>query len=230
MAVPLQYPVWSIIQQQLQEGVHIFLSQLTTMFYSRFPTIFLGFWGNPALVAIYNIGDKVARMTEVVLDAFMQALYPLAYQQIAEDPPRGIQYILKFAKIGLFILLLLGTIYCIFAKQFILLLTGGTELPKAVSVLRIHAFLPIFTLLANLLGIGILVPLKAGKKYTLIIALAGLFTAGLHAGLVPIFKAEGAAWSVLCSEIGVLISLGLIVDQTIAKNKNSLAIHPTNEP
>jgi PST family polysaccharide transporter len=217
LAIPLKKPVWSIIKEQIQEGIHIFLSQLTAMFYARFSILFLGFWGNSTMVAIYNIGEKIVRMTEVLLEAFMQALYPLSYAKITQNLPEGIRYIIKYAKVGIICLFLLGITYLVGAQGYINLLTGGKSLPKAVSILRIHAFLPIILFLSNLLGVGILVPLKEGKKYTLTIALAGLVAASLHTILVPTFKTDGAAWAVLCSEIMVVSLLAIITYRTISK-------------
>jgi len=206
--IPVSWPVWSIMKQQIREGLHIFLSELAIMFYSRFPTIFLKFAGGSTVVAIYTLGDKIARITAGMLDPFMQALYPIAYQKISSNLKLGIQYIKYLTKNSLIILGIIGIVYWIFADKIIWLL-ADTDLPEAVEVFKIHAFLPAIIFLSKLLGIGILIPLQAGRKYTLSILITGLIAVGLHFILVPLFQVKGAAWSILLSEVFAVIFIFL---------------------
>ena len=141
LKIPFKWPKWYIILQQIKEGIHIFLSQLAVMFYSRFPTIFLGFSGGPTLVAIYTLGDKITRITEGMLDPYMQSLYPIVYQKISTNLEGGINYIKHLAKISLLIMGAIGIGYWFLADEIINLL-AGKSLPKAAEILRLHAFLP----------------------------------------------------------------------------------------
>lgn len=204
LTIPVRWPVWSIMKQQMKEGLHIFLSELAIMFYSRFPTIFLKFVGGSTIVAIYTLGDKIARITAGMLEPFMQALYPIAYQKITSNLEVGIQYLKYLAKSSLIVLGVIGVVYWLFADKIIWLL-AHTDLPEAVEVFKIHAFLPAIVFLSKLLGIGILIPLQAGRKYTLSILLTGLIAVGLHFILVPLFQVKGAAWSIVLSEVFAVI-------------------------
>ncbi|MHB9147675.1 MAG: oligosaccharide flippase family protein [Candidatus Amoebophilus sp.] len=204
LTIPVRWPVWSIMKQQMKEGLHIFLSELAIMFYSRFPTIFLKFVGGSTVVAIYTLGDKIARVTAGMLEPFMQALYPIAYQKITSNLKAGIQYLKYLAKNSLIVLGVIGIVYWLFADKIIWLL-ADTNLPEAVEVFKIHAFLPAIVFLSKLLGIGILIPLQAGRKYTLSILLTGLIAVGLHFILVPLFQVKGAAWAIFLSEVFAVI-------------------------
>jgi len=214
LAIPVRWPVWSIMKQQMKEGLHIFLSELAIMFYSRFPTIFLKFVGDSTVVAIYTLGDKIARITAGMLEPFMQALYPIAYQKVTSNLKAGIQYLKHLAKNSLIILGAIGIVYWLFADKIICLL-AHTDLPEAVEVFKIHAFLPAIVFLSKLLGIGILIPLQAGRKYTLSILLTGLIAVGLHFILVPLFQVKGAAWSIVLSEVFAVILTYLATCQEI---------------
>jgi PST family polysaccharide transporter len=215
LSIPVRLPTRAIMKQQIKEGLHIFLSELAIMFYSRFPTIFLKFAGGSTAVAIYTLGDKIARITEGMVDPFMQALYPIAYQKISTNLKVGIQYIKHLAKKSVIILGLIGIVYWLFADKLIWLLSD-THLPEAAEVFKIHAFLPAIVFLSKLLGIGILIPLQAGRKYTLSILLTGLIAVGLHFILVPVkvteaacwpilLQVRGAAWSILLGEVFAVI-------------------------
>lgn len=214
--IPFKYPVGSMVVQQLQEGLHIFSSQLAVMFYSRFSTIFLGLFVGPTAVTIYTLGDKIARTTEGMLEPAMQALYPISHRQLATNLEEGLKYLLRFTKVGLVILLGVGITYWVFAGQIIALF-AGKSLPEAVQVFKIHAFVPAIALLSNVAGLHILIPLKAGTKYILSILVAGLLAAGLHFMLVPKFQTPGAASAVLLSELFTASLLSLIAYLEIKK-------------
>jgi PST family polysaccharide transporter len=218
LSIPVRWPVLSIMIEQIKEGLHIFLSQLAVMFYSRFSAIFLGLFGNSTLVAIYILGDRIARTTESMLEPAIQALYPIAYQKITTNINSGLAYIKYFAKITLFILGIIGIFYWYFADKIIALL-AGSYMPEAALVFRLHAFLPAIIFLSNLLGIGILMPLQAGRKYTYSVLITGCLAVVLHFILVPKFQTQGAAWAILISEIFAVIFLFLFVHQEIKIGK-----------
>jgi O-antigen/teichoic acid export membrane protein len=120
------------------------------------------------------------------------------------------------------ILVGIGLIYWVFADQIVALLSGA-NLPEAVQVFKIHAFLPAIALLSNIIGLHILIPLKAGTKYTLSILVTGLLAAGLHFTLVPRFQTQGAASAALLGEVFTVSLLTFIayreVQRALAREK-----------
>jgi len=219
LGIKLVWPDLILIRQQLQEGMHFFLSQLVFMFYSRFPAIFIGFSNGTTMVAIYNLGEKLIKTTNVMLEPFMQALYPIVYKKIKENLTIGVACLKSYGKITLFILGLIGIGYVIFSQYFIYWLTGEKNLTDANFVLKLHAFLPAITFFNNLLGFGVLIPLRAGKKYTLVMLITSLICIGLHSWLVPIFNIKGAAWAILSSEIFASFLIFMFAFQTLDARK-----------
>jgi PST family polysaccharide transporter len=199
LGVAFCWPKRTIMIAQLKEGVHIFFPELATMFYSRLPAIFLRLFVGPSAVGIYSLGDRLIRTTTSMIDPFMQALYPVAYKKLTTDKQSGIHFIIRVSLISLTSLAALGIFYWYFADSIIKLLSGKA-MPDGVSILKLHAFLPCIVILCNIGGIGVLLPLKAGNKYTLSMLIAGLVCVGLHFLLVPSLQAQGAAWSILIAE------------------------------
>lgn len=199
LGVRMCLPTRSMLVLQLKEGVHIFFPELATMFYARLPAIFLRFFVGSGAVGIYSLGDKIVHSTLGMIDPFTQALYPVAYKKLAANKQAGLYFIARIALISLAVLTLIGGLYLYFADAIIQLLTGKAN-PGIVSILRLHAFLPCIVLLSNIIGIGILLPLKAGYQYTLTMLLAGILCMGLHFLLVPTLQAQGAAWAILLAE------------------------------
>ena len=209
-------PRLAIMMQQLKEGVNIFLSILATMFYARFPVTFLGFFVGPEAVGIYSLGEKITKATEGMLEPAMQALYPISHCKLQKNLEQGLQYLWQFAKKGFVILLGVGMLCAVFADPIMCILMG-TDIPAAVQVFKIQAFVAAIMLLSNILGMHVLIPLKAGHLYTAAIVITGLVAAGLHRLLIPAFSTQGAASAVLISELVLLLLLGFSARHTVKK-------------
>jgi PST family polysaccharide transporter len=199
LQIPFMLPNWSIMANQLKEGVHIFFPELATMFYARFPAIFLRIFAGPAAVGIYSLGDRLIRTTTGMIDPFMQALYPMAYKKFAQDKQEGIRFIMRVALAGLGVLAVFGMFYWYFADHIIAIF-AGKPMPEGARIFKLHAFLPCIVILSNIVGIGVLLPLKVGRKYTFSMLFAGLVCAALHFLLVPKMQTLGAAWAILIAE------------------------------
>ena len=197
--IRIRAPTRSMMALQLRQGLHIFLSQLSITFYTRLPAIFLGFLVNPSSVAIYLLGVKAVRFITIMVDPFTRALFPLAHKKLAESLPAGIRFISKLAMGSLAMLVALGGCYWLLATAIVQLLAGKV-IQDAVWILKLHAFLPCMVILSNILGMGLLIPMGAGRKYTLVSWTTGLLCVGLHLALVPQLRARGAALAILLCE------------------------------
>ncbi len=199
LKIPFLLPTRAIMVAQLKEGVHIFFPELAVMFYTRMPAIFLRIFVGSTAVAVYSLGDKIVRTTIGMIEPFVQALYPVAYKKLASDRQVGIHFIRQVALVSLASLAVLGAFYWYFADTLIRLL-AGKPMPEVITIFRLHAFMPCLAILSNVVGIGVLIPLQAGNKYTLSMLTAGIVCAGLHFLLVPALQAQGAAWSIVSAE------------------------------
>ena len=192
-------PTWSMIVQQLQQGLPIFLAQLATNSYGRLPAIFLGFFVGPLSVATHVLGTKVVYTLTSMIDPFNQALYPIASKKLSANIQSGIRFVGRVAWIGLAVLAILGMVSWYFADAIVQLL-ANQAMPEAVQVLKLYAWLPCMVLITHLMGVAILLPLNAGYQYTLTMLLAGMFCMVLHFLLVPLLQIPGAVWSVWLTE------------------------------
>ena len=214
LGVAIRLPPRAMIYSQLKEGLPIFLSHLSVTFYTRLPMIFLSFFVGPSSVAIYALGDKVARTTLGMVDPFTQALFPIASRKMTESQRESFWFLGRVAVVSMAILLIIGTCYWLFATSIIRLLAGKL-IQDAVWILKLHAFLPCIVILSNIFGMGVLVPAGAGKKYLMTMLMTGLLCVGLHFVLVPQLQAQGAAWAILLCEAFATVMMLLWALQTI---------------
>ena len=214
--IPFKYPRMSIMIQQLKEGVNMFLSILSTMVYTRFPIMFLGLYVSSEAVAIYALGEKIPKVTEGMLEPAMQALYPISHFQIGKNLDQGLKYLWKFGRTSLGILVGLGVIYYVFAESIMTVLMG-TDIPAAVQVFKTQAFVAAIMLVSYLLGMHVLIPLKAGYLYNAVLVITGCVAAGLHLILIPKFSIQGAAITVVLGELLTLSLLSISTYRTVKK-------------
>ena len=203
LGIAIYRPTWAMIYRQLQEGWHIFLSQLSVIFYTPLPTIFLGSFVGPHSVAMYSLGDRIIRTTVSMIEPFVQTLFPLASIRVAKSLRTGFQFVGKITLVSLGVLFLMSISFWLLAANIIQLF-AGEPIPEATYILKLHAFLPCIIALSTILGMAFLVPAGAGKQYTTTVLMTGLLCAGLHGVYwmwVPQLQARGVAWVMLICEV-----------------------------
>ncbi|MEM7383045.1 MAG: oligosaccharide flippase family protein [Bacteroidota bacterium] len=228
LGIAVYQPTWGMIYRQLQVGWHIFLSQLSVIFYTPLPIIFLGSFVSPTSVAIYSLGDRIIRTTISMIEPFVQALFPLASTRVAQRLQTGFQFVGKIMLVSVGALLMISTSYWLWAASIIQLF-AGKPMPEATYVLRLHAFLPCIIAISTLLGLAFLVPAGAGNQYTTIVFMTGLICVGLH-GMYWMWgvqlQAQGVAWIILICEIFSAVMMTLEALRIYRRRGRRLASSP----
>ena len=157
-------------------------------------------------MGLYLLGVKAVRLVLIMVEPFTRILFPLAHKNLASSFQGGVRFISKITLGSLAILVGIGVCYWLFAAAIVQLLAGQV-LQDAVWILRLHAFLPCVVILSNILGMCLLIPLGAGRTYTLITWTTGLLCVALHFVLVPQLQARGAATAIFVCEVFSMVML-----------------------
>ncbi len=207
--IPIIRPRISIILYQFKDGVTNFFYDVYMLLYSRFPTIFLGAIVNREAVAIYQIGDRMAKVVLDVLEPFLQSLYPVMNKLINENVNKGLLFAKKILLYNCFVTLPFCVTCFLFASNIVLLWSGKTlsqdVFYNAVAVFKIHSFLPFLVTSSSILGLQVITPLNMGQYYSVILFISALIAAGLHFALVPQYTSIGAAYAILIGEMMTFI-------------------------
>ena len=203
--IPIVFPSIQIIKQQLKDGWTTFCFDFYLLFYSHFPTIFLGILVNREAVAVYRIGDRLAQFVRDLLEPFLQCLYPIISKLFKENLNEGFALAKKVIS-GNFILMLPLCFCCYFFSDNIISLFCGGSVKEdffitANEVLKIHSFLPFLVTTSSILGLQVLTPLKKGFFYSIILFFTGFLAMSLHFNLVPRYGSIGAAYAILLGEV-----------------------------
>lgn len=193
-----------------KSGWHTFLAKVNISLSSLLIPIFLINISGPSELGLYNLADKVKSVIISITGPIASALLP-RMSLLAQTDEREFFKLAFNAIIWQTILLtpLCCTVW-LFASDITKLL-GGNQFINATSTIRWLAFLPLVTAASNILGIQIMLP-KGMEKTLSIINFYGLaLVTLLILYLIPSFQAEGAAFSLLLTEIFMFIIMLLIL-------------------
>jgi PST family polysaccharide transporter len=166
----------------------------------------LGLFAHPAQVGYFASAEKVSRAIYGLLNPIREALYP-RLSSLAQSSRADAA---RLARIGVVVMVgggvLLGVGIFAFAPLLISLLMGQAFEP-AVAVLRILAILPVLLSITHSVGLQWLLPLGRDSDVNRVILSAGALNVVLAVFLAPRFFHIGMAWSVVCAEAFVCLSM-----------------------
>lgn len=187
---------------QLKEGYHIFLSTLSINLYTTSNTFLLGLLTGNQAVGIFSGANKIREAYQGLLGNFGRTFYPHISEQFKENRSKAFSQIKKYSVIVVGLSIVSGLLLFIFAPQIIRIVLGP-DFSEAVSVFQILAFVPAIIMISNIAGIQIMLNLDYKKEFNRIIFSAALLNIILMFVLVPSLSYNGAALSILITEIFV---------------------------
>lgn len=187
---------------QLKEGYHIFLSTLSINLYTTSNTFLLGLLAGNQAVGIFSGANKIREAYQGLLGNFGRTFYPHISKQFIENRSKAFSQIKKYSVVVVGLSLVSGLLLFVLAPQIIRTVLGP-DFSEAVSVFQILAFVPAIIMISNIAGIQIMLNLGYKKEFNRIIFSAALFNIILMFVLVPSLSYNGAALSILITEIFV---------------------------
>lgn len=183
---------------------HTFLAKINISFPSLLIPIFLNNISGPSALGLYNLADKVKSLIISITGPIASALFP-RMSLLAKTEQR--EFFKLAYKAALWQTILLTPLCCFvwFFASDIAILVGGNQFSNATSTIRWLAFLPLVTAASNILGIQIMLPMGMEKTLSIINFGGLLLVTVLVLTLTPSLQAEGAAFSLLLTEMFMLL-------------------------
>ena len=184
----------------------LFLTIFTISVYFSLDTILLGFLADNESVGYYSSALKLNRLLIGVLSAFSVAMFPGLVSLYHNGQKEAFVLLIKqcfYVLVSLSMPLVLGIVLC--APEIIHILLG-TAFDRAILPLQITAPLILIISMSGIFGFQVLSAVGKDKSI-LISALIGMFISIICAiQLVPTFKENGAAITILLTELAVCIA------------------------
>ncbi len=207
------------IKLQLNEGWHIFVSNLSITVYMYSNIFLLGIFASKTTLGYFGVADKCIQGVRQILVVFHQAIYPKACLVAKESHAALISFYKRvFSKFLVFIVLCAITIF-IMAPFITLILTKSNE-QEVINLLRLMCFIPVIVAL-NIPCNQSFIIYHIKKSYTIIIVIGTLINILSNIILAKHFNAYGTASAIYITETFVTVGLYLIL-QYSSQGKYSL--------
>jgi polysaccharide transporter, PST family len=212
-------PRWMDIKNELREGWHLTISNLSINTYQYINIIVLRLFTNDLVVGYYSIAEKIFFAIRQVLGIFSQVVYPHICQLTRKGKQETSVFFKKFYLPFLFILCLGCIAVFILSPYIIELFLGHTEnLP--VVLLRILSFVPVLVCL-NIPAYQVLLAFDRKKSYFRILVSATIISLLSNLLLCSTWGAVGTTVSIIITELFVTSGL----NWELYKNKLSAFVN-----
>jgi len=200
--IKLIFPPKNEILHQINEGKHIFFSNIGISLYTNSTTFILGLLTNNEIVGYFAAANKIKNAVQSIYSPFSQAVYPRLAKLFNQYKTEAIDLLKKMSFWVLIIGIPVSILILVFSKEIIILILGYKYL-ASISVLRLMAFLPVIIAISNLGGIQVMLNIGEKKQFMNIILTAAILNLTLLFVFIPFYNADGAAFSMLITEIFV---------------------------
>lgn len=216
-------PSFHQVRFQLQEGWHLFISNISINMYRNANILILGFITSSLYVGYYALAEKVIKALQSLMGPLSEALYPyIANKSAKQSVEKSLKDLFKISKYYFFILVAIALLLILFAP-FAVKILSGSYTKSIVLDMRILSAAIFFGGFNYLFGIIGLISLGYQKYFSNSVLIAGALNVVLCFVLSPIIKDTGAAISLSISEfvltILLIIKLISLYKKNIIKNE-----------
>jgi PST family polysaccharide transporter len=215
--IKLMFPNKKEILHQINEGKHIFISNIGISLYTNSTTFILGLLTSYEIVGYFTAADKIRNAIQSIYSPISQAIYPRLASLFNTSKVEAMVFLKKVSSWVLLSGISMGFLILIFSREIIILILGYAYL-SSISILKLMAFLPVIIAISNLGGIQVMLNIGEKKAFMKIILTAAILNLILLFVFIPYYNANGAAFSMLITEIYVTVVI------LISLNKKNINI------
>ena len=205
-SVKLNYPGFEKIKGQLKKGAYLFKSTIAINVSTNSNIFILGLLTNEQVVGYYSAADKIRIAAQNLLNPISQTIYPHVNYLIQGSKEKFLRFNRKLLKLQGFFAFFISFVVFLLAQPIGSVLFGA-EFIESVDVLKILVWLPFLISISNVYGVQTMLPLNFERQFFNIVAFGMVINLILLFILIPDYRGNGAAVSLLISEIVVTISM-----------------------
>ncbi len=204
----LHWPGVAQLRQVMADGWHVFLSTAAISLYTSSNVFFLGLLTNPTTVGYFAAAEKLIKAVQGLITPVSQAVYPHIATLTSRSHEAALTFIGKLLRVQGGATLILSFLLFILAEPLVDLLLGS-QFQASVELVKWMAALPFIIGLSNVFGIQTMLNFDLKHTFSHILVASGFINIALIIPLAHWLGAEGAAISVLLTEIIVTILMSV---------------------
>ncbi len=203
--IVIKMPDKQYVIEQLKEGFHIFLSQVSVNFYKINNVFILGLFVEESIVGCFAIAKKLIDLTNQLAAVISHTVYPFINLKIEKSYNYIISFLKKLRAVIFVFTLIMGIVFLIFPDIIIHIVVGKPS-SEAILCLRAMAFVPLIIGI-NVPAVQIILSYGKDRVYSLIVITGAVLNLALNLGLIPLFSYYGSCFAVIAAETFVTMSL-----------------------
>jgi O-antigen/teichoic acid export membrane protein len=201
------------IRKLLKSALPIASSTFFITIYNFLSILMLGFMKTDNETGLYKAAFNFVTLILTPSAIIQNAFFPVLSRAITEEDKSRIWRV--FGNLMVIVgVILTGLVFTF--SDFFIFLTFGNKYNGSIQILNI-LMITTFIMYLNTMIYPALVSWKEERKAMYAIAIGGLINIIMNFVLIPKFGANGAAYSTILSEAGVLVGLFLIIRKVINK-------------
>ena len=204
--VTFKLPNIKILKHQLFDGWYVFLSQLKTTLFSTTNTVILGVMTNDVAVGYFSAAEKLIRALASLQTPIVGALFPYMSRLIRDEKKQGIAEVIKIAKLGTVVYIVILGILFIFVDNVINLIYGK-NMDTVIDVFRILLIIPLTIFLNNMFGTQILLNTGNDKQFFKVVLFTVLISLISVIPLTYLYSLYGTAASIVITELFIMFGM-----------------------
>jgi len=208
--IHIHWPSMTQLRQVVIDGWHIFISTAAISLYTSSNIFFLGLLTNPVAVGYFSAAEKLVKAVQGFITPISQAVYPHVAALVRRSHEEAFSFIAKLLRLQATATLLFSITLFLLAEPLVTLLFGES-FHASIRLVEWMSPLPFIVGLSNILGIQTMLNFHMKRPFSHILVASGLINVALIIPLAHWLGAQGAAISVLTTEIIVASLMALTI-------------------
>ncbi len=186
------------------DGWHIFIANFAGNFYRDFNTLVLGFLTNNLFVGYYSIAEKIIKIVQMLQNIVGNVLFPYFSNKLKTNKKFFFDFNKKY-NFSIYFIYIVVVISIFILSPYIVYLLKGSYEKNIILDLKIMSIVILIGGLNYYFGVLGLVTMGYKKEFSKAIIYTGIFNVIVSIMLVYLYKDMGASFSLVLSEIVLLI-------------------------
>jgi PST family polysaccharide transporter len=209
------------IKSLVIDGFYVFASSAVISLISSSGTFVLGLFHTSVEVGYYSGISKITQVITMLYYPIGQALYPYHCKKYTTSYLCGFTSVIKITKYILTMFAFISGVVVIF-RRYIVALALGSDYLVASDLLLGMVFIPILSIVSNLLGTQVLVASNHNKEYSSAFLKSSIIYIALYLFLGYYFTSWGVVFGTIIGEVVCIFLLFLKVKEIYVKESKTL--------
>ena len=203
----------SAVIHHIKTEFSIFYSQIFVSIQLYSPLILIGFFGGATMAGIYRVVDQVVVIFKTYLLLFFNFAFPRVCYLLGGSTQKGVKFWLLYNSLN-FVFILFAMFLIHVNAEIIVAYFSPNDFESIAELLRIGVYIPISMALSIPLK-QLVLGLSHNKYYVNTTVTLAIFNLGLLISIISNYGVEGVLWSLIATEILMVIILYFKINKTL---------------